>query len=568
MNTSQQLRDHLRRIDHRGYPAYKDLAGAYQFQGYVFSIDHVQGDPFASPSRVSIHVSGKVHGFGKELYDTKEKRIALQDMILRRFSREVQEFTFQAKGSGKSGLMSVSRPGQEMLDRSACQFDRKSDDLVLRMEIGFPANGRSINAGELDKILFDFLPVCVKKSLHIGAYKPETIQKVLDLAEDQRAIRDQLEKIGLAAFVANGSILPRANGVSDKPMQGGIPFRSPESLEVTMTMPHLGQIRGMGIKKGVTLIVGGGYHGKSTLLEALELGIYNHIAGDGREYVITDDTAVKVRAEDGRSIRKADISLFINNLPNGKDTVCFDTEDASGSTSQAGNIVEAVEAGSRTLLLDEDTSAANFMMRDELMKRVVHAELEPITPFIDCVRGMYEEGGISTILVAGSCGAYFHQADTIIQMKQYVPVDITEAARAEAENFPESKGTAVPYRQPSFDRKIKPVMSWKKSERGVKLKVMGTDGILLDKETIDLRYVEQLTDSEQLHMLGYMMRLAGTALFDGKRTLQQVLDEFYSRVEQDGFEAVCRGNAMVSGLAMVRKQELYACVNRYRGLRL
>ena len=277
---------------------------------------------------------------------------------------------------------------------------------------------------------------------------------------------------------------------------------------------------------------------------------------------------MKVRAEDGRSIRKADISLFINNLPNGKDTVCFDTEDASGSTSQAGNIVEAVEAGSRTLLLDEDTSAANFMMRDELMKRVVHAELEPITPFIDCVCGMYEEGGISTILVAGSCGAYFHQADTIIQMKQYVPVDITDAAKAEAENFPESKGTAVPYRQPSFDRRVKPVISWKKSDRGVKLKVMGTDGILLDKETIDLRYVEQLTDSEQLCMLGYMMRLAGTSLFDGKRTLKQVLDEFYGQVERDGFGAVCRGNAMSSGLAMVRKQELYACVNRYRGLKM
>ena len=252
--------------------------------------------------------------------------------------------------------------------------------------------------------------------------------------------------------------------------------------------------------------------GKSTLLKALESGVYNHIAGDGREYVITDDTAVKIRAEDGRSIRHTDISMFIGALPNGKDTTAFVSEDASGSTSQAGNIVEAVEAGSRTLLLDEDTSAANFMMRDELMKRVVHAELEPITPFIDCVRGMYEEGGISTILVAGSCGAYFHQADTIIQMKQYVPVDITDAAKAEAENFPESKGTAVPYRQPSFDRRVKPVISWKKSDRGVKLKVMGTDGILLDKETIDLRYVEQLTDSEQLCMLGYMMRLAGTSL--------------------------------------------------------
>ena len=101
----------------------------------------------------------------------------------------------------------------------------------------------------------------------------------------------------------------------------------------------------MGIRKGITLIVGGGYHGKSTLLKALEAGVYNHIAGDGREFVITDDTAFKLRAEDGRSITGVDISPFIKNLPNKKDTVHFSTEDASGSTSQAANLMEALESG-------------------------------------------------------------------------------------------------------------------------------------------------------------------------------------------------------------------------------
>ena len=197
-------------------------------------------------------------------------------------------------------------------------------------------------------------------------------------------------------------------------------------------LPHAGKIQGMGIKKGITLIVGGGYHGKSTLLKALELGVYNHIAGDGREYVITDDTAMKIRAEDGRSIKKVDISMFINDLPNGKDTSAFCTEDASGSTSQAANVVEAMEAGAETFLIDEDTSATNFMIRDELMQRVVNREDEPITPFIDRIRELYEQYGISTILVAGSSGSYFHVADCIVQMNRYKPQEITAFAKEEA----------------------------------------------------------------------------------------------------------------------------------------
>ena len=239
---------------------------------------------------------------------------------------------------------------------------------------------------------------------------------MIDLAEDQQYIREQLEVQGLTAFVANGAILPRESGISSRPMRGAVAFRSPREMEVTMELPHKGTLAGMGIRKGITLIVGGGYHGKSTLLKALELGVYDHIAGDGREYVITDASAVKIRAEDGRSIKKTDISMFINDLPNGKDTKGFYTEDASGSTSQAANVVESMEAGAKALLIDEDTSATNFMIRDELMQRVIHREMEPITPFIDRIRELYEGYGISTVIVAGSSGAYFHIADTIVQM--------------------------------------------------------------------------------------------------------------------------------------------------------
>ncbi len=221
-----------------------------------------------------------------------------------------------------------------------------------------------------------------------------------------------------------------------KAMMGAVRFQAPLSLRVSMELPFHGTLTGMGIPQGITLIVGGGYHGKSTLLKALEMGVYNHVAGDGREYVITDDTAVKIRAEDGRSIKCTDVSMFINPLPNGKDTKQFSTEDASGSTSQAANVIEAMEAGTGLFLIDEDTSATNFMIRDELMQRVVHRDAEPITPFIDRIEELYQNYGISTILVAGSSGSYFHKADVILQMEQYVPKDITEFAKKEAESFP------------------------------------------------------------------------------------------------------------------------------------
>lgn len=435
MKSQEVLKNMLARIDHRGYPAYKELQGMYDFGAYMLSIDHVQGDPFAAPSKVHIEVPGQKAGFPKEYYDTEDKRTAVQDFVLRLFAGEVQNYSFQAKGSGKSGLLSVSRCGQEILSRSACQMDNHTGSVTVRLEIGFPAHGRTIDAKALEKILFGYLPECVKKTLYFSAVPAKELQKAVHLAEDTASLRRQLKEKNLAAFVADGAVLPRQSGVSDRPMRDAFPFQSPKSLRVEMHLPYAGVITGMGIPKGVTLIVGGGYHGKSTLLKALEAGVYNHIAGDGREYTVTDDTAVKVRAEDGRSIHDVDISMFIRNLPNGKDTVHFVTQDASGSTSQAAGVAEAVEAQTKLLLIDEDTSATNFMIRDVLMQRVVHGSQEPIIPFIDRVRELYEKEGISTILVAGSCGSYFHKADLIIQMNRYEPVDITEYAKHRQRNF-------------------------------------------------------------------------------------------------------------------------------------
>ncbi len=535
MQSSNQLQDMLRSINRKSYPAYKSLKGAYQFKKYVLSIDHVQGDPFASPSHVSVKIFHREAGFPAEYYKDKLTRITLADYLTRRFEQQVNRYTFRAKGSGKSGLISVTRCGQEVLERTACEITEQG--ITVRFFVGFPANGRTINAGELEKIFFEFLPVCVEKAFVYRNLSGKDLENTIFLAEDQAYIREELKKRSLVAFVNDGAILPRESGISSKPMKGSVTFSSPESLRVTMALPHKGKITGMGIPKGITLIVGGGYHGKSTLLNALELGVYNHIQGDGREYVITDSTAQKLRSEDGRFVKDVDISLFINDLPNKKDTTCFSTEDASGSTSQAAGIVEGIEAGSKVFLLDEDTSATNFMVRDAFMQHVISREKEPITPFLERARDLYEKEEISTILVAGSSGAFFHIADTVIQMDNYMPVDITEKVRELCRDYPLNENTAAGFKAPQSHRimsKNTPLNGSKKDYYGhfkaqdkperLKVKVHGRDGFSIGKQEVDLRYVEQLIDSEQTGALGALLKYAVEKLIDGKRTLPEIVE--------------------------------------------
>ncbi|WP_276927730.1 ABC-ATPase domain-containing protein [Faecalibaculum rodentium] len=555
MNTAQDLKEILRRIEGRPYPAYKDTRGTYAFGPFFLSIDHVQGDPFAAPSDVSVLV--KNPGFPSDLLRTRQTRIAAEDRILRFFGQALHRQSRPGKGSGKSGKLSVTRPGQEILERTSCHL-YEDGSVRVRFNIGFPANGRRILARELERILFVTLPTVVNESLIYKNYTPkmkEELQETWQLAMDQTAIRDQLKVLDLAAFVADGSILPRESGVSQKPMQEAVAFATPESLAVEVETPFRGRIRGLGIRKGVTFIAGGGYHGKSTLLEALERGVYDHIAGDGRELVITDETAVKSRAEDGRRVQDVNISGFITNLPNGKDTVAFSTEDASGSTSQAAGLAEAIEAGTKTLLMDEDTSAANFMIRDNLMQEVVHGDQEPIIPFMDRVRELYEKDGISTILVAGSSGAFFSKADTVIQMDQYVPLDITEKAKnaAKAYVFREKENL-----QPFDFRSVRIPHRVKESERS-KVRSRGMDTISVDRQDIDMRYVEQLVDPEQLAAIGQLLKLANREIVDDSRTLTEVVDVLEDRMNAGALDETVRGHG-----ARPRKQEILAAFNRQR----
>lgn len=569
MQQSTDLQNLLHSVHRKSYPAYKSLKGSYQFDNYILSIDHVQGDPFASPSHISVRISHKTAGFPREYYSDHVTRITLSDYLTRQFEKQVSHYTFRAKGSGKSGLISVSHCGQEILERTACEITEKG--ITARFFIGFPANGRTINATELEKILFDFLPVCVQKAFLYRNINHKELEQTIFLAEDQTYIRSQLAKRNLVAFVADGSILPRESGISSRPMKVSIPFTSPESLRVTMDLPHKGKISGMGIPEGITLIVGGGYHGKSTLLNALELGVYNHISGDGREYVITDDTALKLRSEDGRFIKDVDISLFINDLPNKKDTRCFSTEDASGSTSQAAGIVEGMEAGSRVFLLDEDTSATNFMVRDTFMQEVISREKEPITPFLERAEDLYKKAGISTILVAGSSGAFFHIADTIIQMDSYHPVDISEKVRALCGKYPLNPVKAPEFNFPESHRIMQKQTPAVRSHgrnadrpEQLKIKVHGKDGFLIGKQDVDLRYIEQLIDPEQTAALGLLLKYTIEKLADGTRTIDDIVKYLADQLKHKGLFFLSEGSYIPCGYAMPRIQEIYSCFNRYR----
>ena len=572
MKTKDDLRKLLLSIDHRGYPAYKDTRGKWSYGNYILSIDHVQGDPFASPSNVSVIVPGLVARFPREYTAPGHRLITLQDMLLRLFDREIRGRERRRDGSGKSGLIDVSRPGQEVLERTACRVDPDSGDVTVRFEIGFPANGRSINARPLIQILEEFLPAAVSSSLLYQNIDHRKLLDAINLSDDQAYIRGVLNQNGLCAFVGDGSVLPRVSGVSSLPMKDAVPFVSPEALAVSLTLPHAGTMRGMGVRKGVTLIVGGGYHGKSTLLSALEKGVYDHIRGDGREYVITDESAVKVRAEDGRSITNVDISLFIRDLPNGKDTAGFSTEDASGSTSQAANVIESVQAGAKLLLIDEDTSATNFMVRDELMARVVSGDKEPITPFISRIRDLYEEAGVSTILVAGSSGAFFHVADTVIQMDRYIPVEITERAKAAASgpDFAPVSASAGVYRASGFRLPSAPRIPSKNKallrEGRIKTKVLSNNSFLLAHDELDLRGLEQLVDREQAAALALVLKYMELHLIDGQTPFYEVVDRMLALIDSRGLEELFDGSVVRCGLAGVRKAEIAGMLNRYRKL--
>jgi predicted ABC-class ATPase len=568
---SQRLYQQLLQLDQRSYKAYKQIAGIYQFPGFRLSIDYVQGDPFASPSRLRVQIpqtdsqetDSRIKSFPEELYRSHSREVALRDYLTRQFAQVAAEVRGQ-RGSGNSGLIAIAPTSQQVLERTSVLITPQQ--LEARFVVGLPARGRTVLGKQAAELLCEDLPLIVDRALNYVQLNSAELQHHVETVEDADWLRQQLVERRLVTFVANGAILPRQSGVDDRPLaQNALPFQSPDSLQVSFHRPNQGEISGMGIPAGITLIVGGGYHGKSTLLRAIALGIYNRIPGDGREFVVTDPAAVKIRAEDGRSVSGVNISPFINHLPQGRSTEQFSTENASGSTSQAANIMEALEAGATVLLVDEDTSATNFMIRDRRMQALIAKSKEPITPFVDKIRQLYQDYSVSTILVMGGSGDYFDVANTVIAMTDFQPQEVTEQAKAIAQQYttdrtPEggSQFGAIAQRIPKF----KPLE--KRDDRPPRTKARDIDELVIGAETIDLTAIEQIAEVNQLRAIGATLTYIQQHYLDGRYSLRTILEHVTADLQSgspDILTAFPQGD-----LAMFRPDELAAVINRMRSL--
>jgi predicted ABC-class ATPase len=560
-----KLRQRLTEINYHGYKAYKQLVGDFQFPEFLLRIDHVQGDPFADPSRCRLFIKAAQAEIPLSFFNTRSRTIALEDFVGRSFSLAIKEVVKGDRGDGVSGKMSIAFYGQAVLERNAVLIE--NGDIELRFCIGLPAVKRTVDAQQAIIMLFEELPALVLQALSPLKTNIRKVEQHIDSVEDQQSLRAQLTEHNLVAFIADGSQLPRCSGIDDRPLSGTILFEAPKSVAVELEQIHGGVIRGMGIHQGVTLIVGGGFHGKSTLLHAIERGVYDHIPNDGREKVVTVTSAVKIRAEDRRVITDVDISPFIDRLPQGKNTHHFYTQDASGSTSQAANIMEALAVETALLLIDEDTSATNFMIRDERMQALVSKDKEPITPLVHRIRDLYHDEAVSLILVMGGSGDFFGVADTVIMMDNYLVKDVTVEAKSLAHDVL-PKGIEFPAIK-SANKRVPQIASLnpKYDQYQNKIQAITTQVLRYGHSEIDVSQLEQLVDSAQLKAIGYLIcRYYQQSSSQDPHDLDIVsgLKQTLIDVEQLGLD--CLTPYIEGSLALPRLHELVATVNRMRNL--
>lgn len=564
MKDQQALARTLERIDGRGYKAYKDIQASYAFPRFRLHIDHVQGDPFAAPSRLCAEFRLDELALPDWSHETAIRRKALADFLTRRVAAGIAHRPRLGGGSGKSGEMNIERPGQEVLARSAMVV--APPHLECRFTIGLPAQGRRVLGGQAQRILVEALPGMLIHALAFEHMDEQALRGHVESVEDQAALRGQLAGRGLVAFIGDGACLPRRSGVDPRPLDEAVLFQSPDSLSVTLETPNGGPVTGLGIPEGVSLIVGGGYHGKSTVLDAIQLGIYEHCPGDGRERVVSRPRAVKIRAEDGRRVEDVNIGAFIRDLPGGRSTTSFSSDNASGSTSQAANIVEALEMGADVLLIDEDTSATNFMIRDARMQQLIARE--PIVPFIDRVGELARDMSVSTVMVVGGAGDYLDVADTVILMEDYRAFDVTGRASAIAAENPSDRRREVeaPFGALKPRRPRAASLDPSRGKREVKIMIRARHHIEFGTWPIDLSALEQLAARAQTRAIGEALVLVKHRLADGRRSMADLVRELDAIMETDGVDALTRQRR--GDVAEVRGMEIIAALNRLRSLTL
>ncbi len=555
----QRLRSIFDRIGRKGYGAYKDLQGSYDLEGFTLFIDKVQRDPFAPPSLIRVRTSQ--NRFDSMLFSNPVRRVAFEDFLTRSVEKVLRRAVRGSRGSGGSGRIEIQRTSQVVLPRTSMVVTEGY--VEARMAAGLPARGRTVDARAAKAMLLEELPRVVREALTPAGVDETRAREHVETVEDANHLREQLPGLGLVAFLADGAVLPRESGASDRPLrEGAVAFESPEEFRTTVELPNRGSISGMGLPEGVTLVAGGGFHGKSTLLSALAWGVYDHAPGDGREYVVARADSVKVRAEDGRSVAGVDISGMIGELPGGRSTMNFSTPNASGSTSQAANIAEALEIGTSLLLVDEDTSATNFMVRDERMRKLVNKE--PISPFIDLVRPLYDSLNISTIVVAGGVGDYLDVADRVILMEDYETYDATERAREVRESFPVPGAAHTGEARPPRGRRVRASSIDLRRGKRETARSKGSSTIELGRERVDLSYLEQLAEAGQTEAIA---RAIGEFASEGEsQGVEEVVRRTLGSVERDGLDSLGNFRGHPGELSLPRPQEMAAAINRIRSL--
>ena len=621
------LVDHLHALDGRSYAAYKAIVGRYAApEGWVLHVDRVQPDPYAPPTRIHVDVPADLPGLEvlaeRALLETADRRLAVGDFLTRELragfggtalsiaapGQEILERSSvllvpadmpdggygddPAEAGGPDGARAgeigdpteADDPGEADVAPAGTApgapdapeaggavgpLPASASDwtIEIRARMALPARGRSIQGHEASRIISRDLTREMAAALDLTGERAERLVAHVAALEDHRALSEVVRERGWVSFLADGSLLPRRSGVSDEPMRAGaVTLRAPDSLAATVELPHAGRVRGTVVGPGVTLVVGGGYHGKSTLLNAIERGVYPHVPGDGRELVATAPDAVKVRAADGRAVTGVELTPFIAHLPGGRDTGAFATQNASGSTSQAASLMESIEAGASAILLDEDTSATNLLIRDARMRTLVAAEREPITPLVDRVGALAADLGVSTVLVMGGSGDYLDVADRVLLMDSYVLHDATESARAVAAAQPREVTALAGFGEPTSRV---PLPAPARTRRGpVRTRAHGTTGLTLDREDVDVSDVAGIVDPGQAEAIAWALRALLEQRFDGESTLRTCLSDLEALLDDEGLDALQDVGARPAFLVRPRMVDVAAAVNRYRRLEL
>ncbi len=562
MLPADRLRDKIVAINGKGFQSYQDLAGAYRFDRFVLYLDTIQSDPVAAPTRARIRADQAEAQVPLELWTTPARHMAVADFLARRVQEAIRRHV-RSRWSGRLAPLAIDAGGQAILARTACALSE--DAIEVRVSIGLPSEGRKVLARAAQTLLFEELPAVVSSGLVWTNIDGDAGRRHVALVDDHLALRDALAPLGLVAFLADGSILAREPGFGDGSLRArAVPLRAPDELAVTVNLPNRGPVRGLGIRAGVTVICGGAFSGKSTMLAAIGAGVYPHVPGDGREYVATAPDAVTIRGELGRRIERVDVSAFFREVPQRHDVTAFSVEHATGVEAMAAGTAEALEMRTGLVLCDEDDSAVAFLARDALMRQLVPSTQEPLVPLIDHLRPLWESKGVSSIVATGGLGDYLAVADTVIVMNEFQPVAATGRAKtivAGAERHDSNASAPSPaprYPQPRGFAGLR-------ERQRVEMRGRGVLGI--GREAVDLAGIRHLVDPSQARAAGAAILYAiEKGYFDGTLPMADAIDRVFADIERSGLAVLALDDEVSGEHAMPRRHEVAAVLNRMRAL--